>query len=66
MDEKGEEVTGENTIAFVLGSKLDKVHWTPELRAEAWEWLTRSQNFTTSPEEVYVKHPQNAIFCGQF
>jgi hypothetical protein len=46
----------------LLGSKLDRVHWTPELRAEAWEWLTRSQNFTTSPEEVYVAHPKTPFF----
>ena len=59
--DKNEKITGENTIAWSLGNKVDKIHWTPELRAEAWEWLTRSPNFISSAEDVYVRYrPSNA------
>jgi len=59
--DKNEKITGENTIAWALGNKVDQIHWTPELRAEAWEWLTRSLNFISSPQDVYVRyHPSNA------
>jgi len=56
--ENGEEITGENTISEFLGDTHEKsIHWTPELRAESLQWLSRSSKFTSSPEEVYVCSP---------
>jgi hypothetical protein len=52
--ENGQEITGENTISEFLGESHEKLNWTPELRAETHEWLSRSTKFTTNPEEVYV------------
>jgi len=52
--ENGQEITGENTISEFLGETHGKINWTPELRAEAHELLSRSAKFATSPEEVYV------------
>jgi hypothetical protein len=57
--ENGQEITGENTISEFLGETFDKsIHWTPELRAECLQWLSRSSKFTSSPEEVYVRSPK--------
>jgi hypothetical protein len=55
--ENGQEITGENTISEFLGETHQKINWTPELRAEAHELLSRSAKFATSPEEVYVLNP---------
>lgn len=53
--ENGLEITGENTISEYIGETHDKsINWTPGLRAETHEWLSRSSKFTTNPEEVYV------------
>jgi hypothetical protein len=50
----GEEIAGEATISEFLGGANEKIDWTPELRAETHEWLSRSTKFATNPEEVYV------------
>ena len=52
--ENGQEITGENTISEFLGETHEKLNCTPELRAEAHEWLSRSARFSKNPEEVYV------------
>src|SRR5208282_4314182 len=46
--ENGQEITGENTISEFLGETHEKLNWTPELRAETHEWLSRSSKFTTN------------------
>lgn len=57
--ENGQEITGENTISEFLGETFEKsIHWTPELRAESLQWLSRSSKFTSSPEDVYVCFPK--------
>lgn len=52
----GQTITGENTIAEFLGETQEKLKWTPALRAEIHEWLSRSKSFTSSPADVYVRH----------
>ena len=54
LENSQEEITGENTISEFLGEKYEKLDWTPELRAETHEWLSRSVKFITNPGEVYV------------
>jgi hypothetical protein len=53
----GQIITGENTISEFLGETQEKFNWTPELRAEIYECLSRSSKFTSSPEDVYVLAP---------
>jgi len=50
----GQTITGETTISEFLSEIQDKITWTPESRAEIYEWLTRSSKFISSPEDVYV------------
>ena len=51
----GQDITGENTISEFLGELQEKFNWTPELRAETHEWLSRSSKFISNPEDVYVR-----------